>query len=373
MNKNCYRLIFSKVRAMLVPVAEIALSHDSAGSSTRSRTRLQRKLDAESTELLAPPLTLLKLTPALLLSLACHQAFAQNLPTGGQVIGGAASITQSNPNKLQINQSTQNAAINWQSFNVGAGNSVQFAQPSSSSRVLNRVVGVSGSTQILGSLTANGQVYIVNPQGIVFGNGAMVNVGALLATTKDISPNTFMSGGSVTLSGGSNGSGLVSNDGTINGAAGFVVLAGDQVRNTGTIKAPKGQIALAAGDQATLSLSNGQLVQVTIDSSSKNNTIDSTGVLQAHGGKIVLTTNGTNALLNSAINLSGVVSAQGGKVLVDGGAAGQLTDRVRRRSVSGGRQVSAGPRERCRRRGRRRAAACCRSRGSMASLWPMAL
>ena len=127
--------------------------------------------------------------------LSTHASLAQTLPKGGQVIAGSAAIAQPTANQMVITQSTQRVAINWQSFNIGAGYGVQFVQPSSSAIALNRVVGLSGPSQILGSLTANGQVYIVNPSGVVFGKGAMINTGALVATTRDISTSQFMAGG----------------------------------------------------------------------------------------------------------------------------------------------------------------------------------
>jgi filamentous hemagglutinin family protein len=261
--------------------------------------------------------------------LSAHAASAQNLPQGGQVVGGAATIAQPSANQMVINQSTQRAAINWQSFNIGSGNGVQFVQPSSSAIALNRVVGLNGPSQILGSLTANGQVYIVNPQGVVFGKGAMVNTGALLATTRDINPAQFMAGGNVTLSGGSTGNGLVKNSGTITTApGGYVVLAGDRVVNKGTIDTPGGgRTVLAAGDQATVALSNGQLVNVTMNASVANATVKNSGVIKADGGKVVLSANGAGTVIGGAINLSGTVdvsSALAGDITVDAGPGGTV-------------------------------------------------
>ena len=97
------------------------------------------------------------------------------LPTGGQVVGGQASIVQ-NGNALNITQTTDRAAIDWQSFNVGQGNSVNFAQPSASSIALNRVLG-SDVSVIQGAINANGQVFLVNQSGILFTPTAQVNVG----------------------------------------------------------------------------------------------------------------------------------------------------------------------------------------------------
>ena len=324
MNKKAYRLIFSKSRGMLVAVAEIVVGH--VKGSTPAKAPQVIGIDSVYTFF---PVKAISLSACLMLGsvlqLVSTQTQAQNLPTGGQVVGGAASIAQPNANKMEITQTTSKAVINWNTFNVGAGNTVQFIQPSSNSQVLNRVVGINGgSSQILGTLTANGQVFIVNPQGIVFGNGSMVNVGALLASTRDISPNAFMAGGNLQFSTDTNASGLISNAGSLNASSGFVVLAADQIRNTGSINAPGGQVILTAGDQATLSLSNGQLVQFTVNQNANNLAIASNGVIQAQDGKIVLNANATNSLLNSVINLSGVVSASGGTVAIDAGANGKV-------------------------------------------------
>jgi filamentous hemagglutinin family protein len=256
------------------------------------------------------------------------QSMAQTLPQGGQVVAGAATIAQPSANQMVITQSTQRAAINWQSFNIGTGNGVQFVQPSSNAIALNRVVGLSGPSQILGSLTANGQVYIVNPQGVVFGRGAMVNTGALLATTRDISTQQFMAGGDVTLTGGSTGAGKVVNKGTIaTQPGGYVVLAGDKVVNKGTINTPEGRTVLAAGDQATVALSNGQLVNVTMNASVADATVKNKGVIKAEGGKVVLSANGAGTVIGGAINLTGTVdvsSALAGDILVDAGPKGTV-------------------------------------------------
>src|ERR1700739_175672 len=88
-------------------------------------------------------------------------------PTGGQVVGGSATIGSAGANGVVINQSSQKAIINWQQFNVGSGQYVQFVQPNSSSVVLNRVTG-SNASSIFGDLIANGQVFLVNPNGVYF-------------------------------------------------------------------------------------------------------------------------------------------------------------------------------------------------------------
>src|SRR5688572_2481232 len=144
------------------------------------------------------------------------------LPTGGQVVGGQAGISQSGA-AMRIDQSSARAAIDWQSFNIGAGASVTFNQPSSSAIALNRVLGSSGS-EIYGRLSANGQVFLINPNGVLFGRSAQVDVGGLVASTLGMSADEFMLG-RYSLRG--------------QGAAGSVV-------NQGTIRAPDGSVALVA-------------------------------------------------------------------------------------------------------------------------------
>ena len=106
---------------------------------------------------------------------------------------GAARIQQTAPNRLDIVQSSARAAINWRSFSIGAAEHVNFQQPSASAATLNRVVGTDPSI-ILGRLTANGQVFLVNRNGILFGQGSKVDVGALVASTANVSNANFMAG-----------------------------------------------------------------------------------------------------------------------------------------------------------------------------------
>ena len=148
-------------------------------------------------------------------------AFAVNpgaLPQNGAVVSGTGSITTSG-NNMQVTQNSQNMIVNWQSFNIGKDAGVNFAQPNSQSAALNRVMSADPS-YIMGSLTSNGRVFLVNPSGVMFGNGAQVNVGGLVASTLDISNSNFMSGNYVFEKNGSAGS--ISNLGTINANGGFV-------------------------------------------------------------------------------------------------------------------------------------------------------
>ena len=167
------------------------------------------------------------------------------LPTGAKVTSGIASITQNN-NTLTINQNTDKLITNWQSFNIGKDAKVTFVQPSSTSVSLNNILGQSAS-QIFGSLTANGQVVLINAAGIVFGKGSQIDVGALIASTQSLSNTDFLAG-NYRFSGTAGGA--IDNQGLINIAkGGFVAFIAPTVSNNGTINAPQGTVVLAAASE----------------------------------------------------------------------------------------------------------------------------
>ncbi len=115
-------------------------------------------------------------------------------PEGASVVGGAATIQGQGGPAVIVNQSTNSAIINWNTFNIRANESVRFNQPSASSVALNRVTGGLGPSEIMGSLTANGRVFIINRDGILFGPGSVINTAGFLATTNDIKNADFMAG-----------------------------------------------------------------------------------------------------------------------------------------------------------------------------------
>ncbi|MFM0197056.1 filamentous hemagglutinin N-terminal domain-containing protein, partial [Paraburkholderia strydomiana] len=310
MNKNRFRRVFSKRLGMLVAVAENVASQGKQAGESAGVGPSGRELGVVST-MTAMAVALVAFQPLV--------SRAQSLPTNGQVMAGQASISQ-NTNTMTVNQGTQRAVIDWNSFNVGTGNTVQFNQPNAQAQALNRVTG-GGASNIQGSLLANGQVLIQNANGVLFSKGSVVNVGSLLATTKSVDSNAFMAGGPLSLkSTGTNGS--VVNDGAIN-AQGYVVLMGDQVRNSGAIStAQGGQVALAAGDSAMVALPNGQGIQLTLTNASANALVENSGNIKADNGTVLLTARGSNTLLNTVVNLSGVVRA--GTVVADAGNTGDV-------------------------------------------------
>ncbi|EBD6467500.1 filamentous hemagglutinin N-terminal domain-containing protein, partial [Salmonella enterica] len=259
-----YKLKFDKRRNELVIVSEIT-----AGAGKERSTGHIADLTALSPfRKLLGTLTPVALLTGLIAGLLPAMALAADLPTGGQIVGGQGSISTSG-NQMTIHQQTQNMATNWHSFDIGKNNTVQFVQPNSSSVALNRVTGASGS-QIMGTLKANGQVFILNPNGVLFGKNARVDVGGLVASTKNISTTDFMKG-QYTLSGSGNPGAQVVNQGSLTTSkGGYIVLAGERVSNSGTVTTPSGKTILAAGKTVTLQLDNGGLTSVSVNGSVVN-------------------------------------------------------------------------------------------------------
>lgn len=230
---------------------------------------------------------------------------AMALPVNGVVTAGDAGINQG-AGSTTITQTSQNTAINWQSFNIGQGESVRFIQPNSNSVALNRVLG-SDPSSILGSLLANGKVFLINPNGILFGLGAQVNVSGLIASTLNLGDNDFMAG---RYHFAGNSSATVIHQGTINADGGYVALLGANVSNNGTIVARLGTIALAAGNAMTLDVAGDGLLNVTVNQGAVNALAANGGLIQADGGYVLLTAKEAGTLLQSAVNNTGVIQAQ---------------------------------------------------------------
>ncbi|PVX35515.1 YDG domain-containing protein [Janthinobacterium sp. 78] len=226
-------------------------------------------------------------------------------PAGGTVVAGQASITGA-PGSTVIKQGSQNAVINWANFNINKGESVQFVQPNSNAVALNRVLGSDGTT-ILGNLSANGKVFIVNPNGVLFGQGASVNTAGLVASTLDISNSDFMSG-KYQFSG--NGTGKVLNQGSISAPGGYVALLGANVSNEGTIQARLGSVALAAGRAITLDVAGDGLLNVAVNAGAVGALVSNGGMIKADGGSVLLSAQAAGDLLKTVVNNTGVIEAQ---------------------------------------------------------------
>ncbi|EAQ5054775.1 filamentous hemagglutinin N-terminal domain-containing protein [Salmonella enterica] len=320
-----FKLKFDKRRNELVVVSEIT-----AGMGKEKSTGHIADLSALFPfRKLLGTLTPLVLLTGLMAGLLPALALANpDLPAGGQIVGGQGSISTSG-NQMTIHQQTQNMATNWHSFDIGKNNTVQFVQPDSSSVALNRVTGASGS-QIMGTLKANGQVFILNPNGVLFGKDARVNVAGLVASTKNTNTADFMKG-RYTLSGEGNPGAQVINQGSLTTSkGGYIMLAGERVSNRGSITTPSGKTVLAAGKAVTLQLDNGGLTSVSVDGSVVNALVENRGLISAASGQVFLTAKGQDMLLNTVVNNSGSIEAKGlesrgGEIVLNGGASGVVS------------------------------------------------
>ncbi|MDO9187776.1 MAG: YDG domain-containing protein, partial [Bacteroidia bacterium] len=259
-------------------------------------------------------------------SLSLFAAVGHTEPIGGQIVSGSGSITQSG-DTTTINQTSPNLSANWQSFNIAPSETVNFVQPTASAIAVNRIADTNG-TQILGHLNANGQVYLINPNGILFGQGAQVNVGGLVASTLDVN-DASLNSNSRTFSG--SGTGSVVNQGTINAAdGGSVALLGNTVSNQGTITAQLGTVALGAGNAVTVTFNGNNLVKMQVDQSTLDNLAENKQLIRADGGQVIMSAGAQNALLASVVNNEGVIEARtvenhdGAIVLLGGMAAGTV-------------------------------------------------
>lgn len=228
-------------------------------------------------------------------------------PQGGTITAGQGSIGPSGgTTTTTIHQASQRLAIEWQSFGIDANETVRFVQPGRGAIALNRVTGGNAS-EILGRLEANGQVFLLNPSGVLFGRGAQVNVGGLLASTLDMSDTDFLAGRHVLRGNG----GVVRNEGSIRAAdGGYIALVGRQVHNTGTLVADKGTVALAAGAQATLDFAGDGLLRLAVDRGTLDALVRNGGVVQADGGTALLTARAADALAGTVVNNTGIVRAR---------------------------------------------------------------
>ena len=267
---------------------------------------------------------------------------AQAEPKGGQIVGGAATIQGQGTSSLTINQFTPGVIINWQSFNIGVGEAARFNQPGTSSVALNRVTGDKSPSSILGTLSANGRVFLVNPEGFIFGPTGSINTAGFLATTHDIKNEDFLAGRyNFTISGNPKAS--IVNQGMITVTdAGIAALVAPAVRNDGVITARLGKVALASANAFTLDLYGDNLISFALNDEIASQVIDvatgkavkslveNRGTLNADGGVVAMTAVTARALVDSVVNNTGVVEArsvgmQNGKIVLGGQTAGTKT------------------------------------------------
>ncbi|MCX7210387.1 MAG: filamentous hemagglutinin N-terminal domain-containing protein, partial [Burkholderiales bacterium] len=305
-------------------------------SLTSHAQKLVAQFAAHNKKTMLQSLASLRLSTAIALMFAgvAPSVVAQALqdPT---VRSGTATIDLSNTNHAVITQQSNKAIIDWRQFSIPSGSTVQFVQPSASSMMLNRVTGTQAS-QIDGNLLANGQVWLLNPSGVMIGNGGSINTASFLASTLDINNNDFLNG-RYRFDATSNTTGRVVNAGTIKAAEnGYVVLSGKQINNEGVIEAKLGSVLLGSGQAMTLDLVGDKLLSFAINTpvatlpTDGKASIENSGRITAQGGKVMMTARTATDVMHSVINVSGVVDATSaklvnGEIVLDGGSTGSVT------------------------------------------------
>lgn len=247
-------------------------------------------------------------------------ASTRDLPQGSSVVVGEADFSQT-ADKMTITQKKPTTQINWDSFDIGKNKEVQFIQPNANSVAYNRVIGGNAS-QIQGKLTANGKVYLANPNGVIITKGAQINVAGLLATTKDlekISENGNSNSYQFTRK-AKNGQ-EVKNQGKIK-AKDFVVLNGDKVINEGEIDATNGKVYLSSDYNFTFTLLPDSGISVALEDNTVQGIVKNEGSIKA--GEITLSAKGRKQALDSLVMNNGVleatkVSSKNGKVVLSAG------------------------------------------------------
>jgi filamentous hemagglutinin family protein len=284
MNRT-YRLVWSVRLAGWIAASEICRGHVKAASTVRCAAVVAG---------LSLAFNVLALAPG-------------ELPSGGQLSAGQARI-QAAGTTMTVHQDTAKVAIDWQSFNIGNQAAVSFNQPAASAIALNRVLGQDAS-QIMGRLTSNGQVFLLNPNGVLFGSTAQVNVGGMVASTLGMSNDDLMAGNH-RFSGSSTAA--VTNQGRITaGDGGYVALLATQAKNEGVIQARMGHVALAAGSDVTLNLNNGSLLGLTVHQGAVSALAQNSHLIQAEGGKVLMTAQAADRLVSAVVNNSGIIEARG--------------------------------------------------------------
>lgn len=277
-------------------------------TSHRSHAPRPRPLDARACP---QPLRPLVLACVALLAPAAALADKAVLPTGVQVVAGQASVHTQGTQMTVTNSA--GAVLNWQSFSIGAGQSVRFVQPGAQSQVLNRVLGRDPS-HILGQLSSNGAVWLLNPYGVLFGAQARVDVASLVASTLSLGDADWLAR-RYTLAGGAGVQAAVVNQGEIRTTqGGRVLLVGGAggVRNEGLVDAPQGQVALVAG--ATVDLADSTSPQIAVRVAAGSAEVANLGRVSAAGGRIDLQA--------AMVNQQGIVRADslaagpGGRVVL---------------------------------------------------------
>lgn len=273
-----------------------------------------------------------KLTVMVLLAMALGGTAVQAMPSGGDIRSGQGSISQDGKN-MTVLQNSDRMAIDWTKFDIAKDETVRYAQPDRNAISLNRVTGGQQSV-IAGNLNANGNVVLVNPNGVVFTKNSSVDVGGLVASTARLNDEAMKNFGngkdSLGLSLDKDSTASVINEGQIKAQGGLVALHAANVENKGTITNEGGTIAMAAAKNLTLSAADDDKLNFTVDGDLAKAQALNSGSLKADGGYVVMTAKSAGDVLSTVVNNSGTIEAktlrknEKGQILLDGGDNGQV-------------------------------------------------
>lgn len=273
-----------------------------------------------------------KLTIMVFLAMALGGTAVQAMPSGADIRSGQGSISQDGKN-MTVQQNSQRMAIDWTKFDIAKDETVRYAQPDRNAISLNRVTGGQQSV-IAGNLNANGNVVLVNPNGVVFTKNSSVDVGGLVASTarlNDEAMKNFSNGkDSLGLSLDKDSTASVINEGQIKAQGGLVALHAANVENKGTITNEGGTLAMAAAKNLTLSAADDDKLNFTVDGELAKSQALNSGSLKADGGYVVMTAKSAGDVLSTVVNNTGTIEAktlrknEKGQILLDGGDKGQV-------------------------------------------------
>ena len=273
-----------------------------------------------------------KLTVMVFLAMALGGTAVQAMPSGADIRSGQGSISQDGKN-MTVQQNSQRMAIDWTKFDIAKDETVRYAQPDRNAISLNRVTGGQQSV-IAGNLNANGNVVLVNPNGVVFTKNSSVDVGGLVASTarlNDEAMKNFSNGkDSLDLSLDKDSTASVINEGQIKAQGGLVALHAANVENKGTITNEGGTLAMAATKNLTLSAADDDKLNFTVDGELAKSQALNSGSLKAAGGYVVMTAKSAGDVLSTVVNNTGTIEAktlrknEKGQILLDGGDNGQV-------------------------------------------------
>ena len=255
--------------------------------------------------------------------------FADNhlaLPHGAEVKAGVAKLDYTIQNELHIHQQSNRAVLDWESFDIGKDALTQFHQNGTQAIAINRVVGPQiDPTHILGTLKSNGTVVVLDNNGVIFGQDAVLDVGGIIASTGRIDTKSFMNGTNSLEITDIDNNGSIINQGSITVAeAGIASFVAPTIINEGKITAKMGRVALASSDKVTLDLYGDGLIEIALDDTMSNALIQQKGEISADGGYIQISTAKAKSSIDNLINMDGVTSASsarvvGGKIVLEGG------------------------------------------------------